>query len=98
MVLVIVWRIFLLTICCISFLVLMNRFRTRRQKWNTKTRDYWYALTMWSFAGIIATGESIARGIPFRYGIVFTSAAAIATFFGVMRPGSWGDSENKSDE
>jgi hypothetical protein len=73
-----------------SFLILLNRFRVGRSDWNTKTRDYWYALTMWTFAASCGTIESLIRGLSIRYSIVLSIAAAATTLSGVLRKGTWG--------
>lgn len=85
-----IWRLVLLVICAASFFILLNRFRLNRQSWNTKTRDYWYALTAWTFATAMSCLEGLLRHLPGRYSIVLTTAAAIVTLMGVLRRGPWG--------
>lgn len=86
-------RIILLVVAASAFFILLNRFRVGRQDWNAKTRDYWYALTMWTFASGCGTAESLYRQLPGRYSIVLSVAAAVVTLTGVLRKGTWGGSD-----
>lgn len=88
-----VFRLVLGIICTIEFFILIGKFVMYRKQWNTKTRDYWYALTMWAFATACANFESIIRGLPGRYTIILTIAAATVTLIGLRRRGSWGGEE-----
>jgi hypothetical protein len=84
------WRAVVGIVCLLSFLRLLYRFALHRDEWNPKTRDYWYALTMWSFAGLALSVEALIRHSPFRYSLVFVSAAAIVSMIGLRRKGGWG--------
>lgn len=92
-------RIIIFVVCAISFVLLIKRFRTSSSTWNPKTRDYWYALTMWTFAAAAANLESVVRHLTGRYSIVFTAMAAFTTLSGVLRKGSWGgpDKDNRDE-
>jgi uncharacterized membrane protein len=77
-------------VCLASFVILMFRFVRHRKKWNAKTRDYWYALSMWSFAGMVIAFEGIRQHTPFGVRILVVSVAALVSLFGLRRRGSWG--------
>lgn len=85
-----IWRAIVCLVCAFSFVRLLWRFWKYGKNWNGKTRDYWYSLTMWSLAGMSLTAESIIRQAPFRYSIVFVTAAAAASLIGLRRKGGWG--------
>jgi hypothetical protein len=87
---VLILRVILLVVCSLSLLILCNRYRLNRAEWTQKTRDYWYAQTMWSVAGIAIPVEGIARGTAWRYSFVFIMAAAIVNLIGLRRKGPWG--------
>lgn len=87
---VLVLRIILLATCLVSFVILCNRYRLNSEQWSNKTRDYWYAQTMWSLAGIAIPIEGIYRDTPWRYSFIFIMAAAIVNLIGLRRRGPWG--------
>jgi hypothetical protein len=87
-------RIILLVVCAVSFVLLINRWRNNHATWNTKTRDYWYALTMWTFASAAANLEGLIRHLPGRYSVVFSAMAGLVTLSGVLRKGDWGGRDN----
>lgn len=78
-------------VVCVTTLVLMSRaFFRQRNKWNEKTRDYWYGRMMWALVGVSSAIEGIARGVPFRYTLILIAAASLATLKGNLRKGPWG--------
>ncbi len=85
-----VYRVMVILVCALSLVILTKRFIKNRKHWNAKTRDYWYALTMWSFTGVVIGVEGIRQGTPFNVRIVFVSVAALVSLFGLRRRGSWG--------
>lgn len=89
------WRFSILLVSCASVFFLLRRFYKFHDSWNTKTRDYWYALFMWSISGVGVALEGILRQSPFRFVLVIITAAAIVTLIGVIRRGTWG---SKNDE
>jgi hypothetical protein len=73
--------------------LLSHRFAKKSNSWNSKTRDYWFALVMWSVAGAALSIEGIIRDSPSGARLVFILSAAIATLVGLLRKGSWGEPE-----
>lgn len=90
-----IWRVLVFVICLSSFVILCNRFRKNRKQWTAKTRDYWYAQTMWSFAGAVIPLEGILRHGSFRISLVFVTAAVIVNLIGLRRKGSWGTDNDR---
>lgn len=72
--------------------VLLSKWQEYSIEWNNKTRDYWYCLLMWVFAGLIVSVQGIYFDRPFTPGVVFVTAATLATARGLYRPGAWGGS------
>lgn len=74
-----------------SFAMLVYRYQTGGGKnWNVKTKDYWFALVMWSLSGCAFTIQGIALDRPFTPGFVFLIAAILVTGKGIRRKGDWG--------
>ena len=84
-------RFILLLACCVSFVMLVHKYLGHRKYWNMKTKDYWYALLMWSIAGISYGTEGIVRDRPLGPTLVFVFAAAVVSVKGVLKKGAWGE-------
>lgn len=74
-----------------AFVVLLSRYFRDGNDWNSKTMDYWYALTMWSLAGCVFTVQGVALDRPFTPGFVFLTAAILVTGKGLNQKGDWGN-------
>lgn len=72
--------------------LLGTRFRQNSWKWNTKTRDYWFALVMWSIAAVVLAIEGVLRDSDFGARLVFCTIAASVTLKGLASRSSWGES------
>lgn len=83
-------RVIAFCVAVYSFVTLINRFRKSGSDWNTKTKDYWYALTMWSLAGSVLTVQSILLDRPFTPGFVFLITGILVTGKGVHNKSDWG--------
>lgn len=79
---------FFISVYCVVILLL--RWKRDSKDWNVKTRDYWYALFMWSLAGCVFTVQGVALDRPFTPGFVFLTAAVLVTGKGLHRKGEWG--------
>lgn len=73
--------------CLVTLLV---RYRQGNVTWNTKTKDYWFALMMWSLSGCVFTVQGLVLDRPFTPGFVFLTAAILVTGKGLSRKGIWG--------
>jgi hypothetical protein len=80
---------FCVSIFCVA--VLLIRWRQKSAGWNEKTKDYWYALLMWSLAGCVFTVQGIVLDRPFTPGFVFLIAAILVTGKGLHQKGDWGE-------
>lgn len=67
------------------------RYQQAGRNWNVKTKDYWFALVMWSLAGCVFTVQGVVLDRPFTPGFVFLTAAILVTGKGLARKGSWGN-------
>lgn len=85
------WRLINLLVAAVCVFLLGRRFAKNGVNWNTKTRDYWYALVMWCVAGFAISLEGIVRDSPLGARLVFTTAAVLVTLKGLTRKGTWGD-------
>lgn len=86
-------RVVVFFVSVYGFFALLFRFKNRSEGWNTKTRDYWFALLMWCLAGCVLMIQGVVLDRPFTPGSVFTMAAVFVTAKGLHKRGSWGDSE-----
>lgn len=73
--------------CCLT---LIRRFRLNNTKWTTKTKDYWYALLMWTFVGITFSIQGIAFDRDLSPALIVVTAAVMVTGKGLNKKGSWG--------
>ena len=73
-----------------SLAKLIIRYQQSRNEWNVKTKDYWFALLMWSLAGCVFTVQGITLDYPFTPGFVFLTAAILVTGKGLHQKGTWG--------
>lgn len=84
-------RLVLMLSCLCSAIILLIKYKHKSKSWNSKTKDYWYSLLMWSIAGISFGIEGIYKDRPPGPTLVFVFAAAVVTAIGVKKPGNWGD-------
>jgi len=70
--------------------ILMHRLRQQRANWSAKTRDYWFALVMWSLAALTASFEGLLQDLPPGVRLVLVAAATLVTLKALCRRGSWG--------
>lgn len=68
----------------------VKRYAKGHKNWNEKTIDLWYALTMWTLAGIVFCVQGIILDRPFTAGFVFLVAATMVTGKGLHAEGPWG--------
>jgi hypothetical protein len=85
------WRLGLFVVTLSSLILLTCRVCRHGKNWNPKTKDYWFALVMWSLAGLVVSIEGVIRDSTFGMRLVFVTAAALVTLNGLRRKGAWGD-------
>lgn len=85
-------RLVNLVICLVSLWLLFKRYSEHSSEWNTKTKDYWYSLSMWSTAGLAMSLEGVLRDSGPGIRLAFIFAASLATFKAVRTKGTWGGS------
>lgn len=86
----VVLRIAVAMVCLFSLVALLVRFKQNSSDWNVKTKDYWYALLMWSLSGLVLAIQGLLESRLITPAIVFATAAALVTGKGLHRKGSWG--------
>lgn len=88
-------RLFCFFVSAYSFVFLLVRYRAGGgREWNVKTKDYWFALVMWSLSGCVFTIQGIVLNRPLTPGFVFLIAAILVTGKGLSRKGDWGARAN----
>lgn len=85
-----VWRVIIIAMLTFSLYILILRYRRNGKYWNTKTRDLWYALLMWTLAGWALTFQGILLDRPLTPAAIFIWAATFVTGKGVFHKGDWG--------
>lgn len=85
--------IFLLSLWCCFALLRSWRRNAERQHWTPKTKDYWYALLMWTIVGMVVPVQAIILNRPFTPATVVIIAAVLVTGKGLKQKGSWGGSD-----
>lgn len=84
-------RLLAFVVSLYSLVMLVVRYRKNGgQDWNVKTKDYWFALVMWSSAGCVLSIQGIALNRPLTPGLVLMTAAILVTGKGVFKKGPWG--------
>lgn len=73
--------------CCYT---LLRRLFANLDNWNTKTKDLWYSMFMWSVVGIVSMSQGVLLDRPLTPTTVVISAAVLVTGKGLHRKGSWG--------
>lgn len=58
--------------------------------WNTKTKDAWYAVFMWSVAGVVLPIQGILLDRPLTAGYLIIFAATMVTGKFLHTKGPWG--------
>lgn len=86
-------RIVILVVCGTCLILLGHRLIQKRHLWNTKTRDYWFAMVAWSFAGFEIAVQGIYEHTPLSARTVLVTIAALATLHGLRQKGGWGADE-----
>lgn len=86
-----VWRLLVLLISLRCLFLLGLRFAKHSSKWNTKTRDYWFAMVMWCVAGVAIPIEGILRDSPIGGRLVFLTMASVVTLKALVSSGAWGE-------
>lgn len=84
------WRALNMAVCMACVIVLGRRFVKNHHDWNTKTRDLWFALVLWSVAGISLSLEAILQDLSFTPRVEFLFVASVVTLKGVARKDAWG--------
>jgi hypothetical protein len=64
--------------------LMIKRYIERHKGWNSKTRDLWYALFMWTLGGAVLLVQGVYLNTPFGPGFVFLTAATITGLKGTM--------------
>lgn len=78
---------------CITLLLRWKKYSTK-QEWTPKTKDYWYALFMWTIVGMVVPIQGIILDRPFTPATVAIAAAVLVTGTGLSRKGDWGGSDD----
>lgn len=86
-----VLRVITFLVSVYSATTLLIRYKQNHHAWNTKTKDYWYALFMWSLAGAEFCIQGIALDRPLTPATVFMIAAVLVTGKGVHNKSGWGN-------
>ncbi len=84
------WRLCAGFVCLFDLFILGRRFHMNRHHWNEKTRDYWYALTVWSFAGLVGSIQGITTHLGLTPSIVLITAGALSVTKALHLTGPWG--------
>lgn len=86
-------RVVVACLCATSLFILLKRYRAHNQKWNEKTKDYWFSLVMWVLAGLIGSAQGAFYHNPLGPSLIFSIAAGTVTLKGLLRKGEWGGSD-----
>lgn len=84
------FRLVGLLICVYTLAILASRSARFRSEWNTKTRDLWFALVMWTLTGVALAVEGVVEDRPLEPRLVFYFIASVIGLKGIIRKGSWG--------
>lgn len=88
-----VFRAIVAAVLFFSLYILLVRFKRNGKDWNTKTRDLWYSLFMWTIAGITLMFQGILLDRPLTPATMAVFAASFVTGKGVFKKGDWGGSD-----
>lgn len=80
--------VFLVSLYAMTVLVL--RWRQYSREWTNKTKDYWYALLMWTFVGVVGSIQGILLDRSLTPATVVLTAAVLVTAKGLHTKGAWG--------
>jgi hypothetical protein len=83
-------RLGVFVISIYAFVMLIVRWRQYADEWTDKTKDYWYALLMWTFVGIVGSIQGIIMDRPLTPATVVLTAAVLVTGRGLHTKGAWG--------
>jgi hypothetical protein len=83
--------IFLLSLWCMWTLIL--RKRQYGDDWTTKTLDYWYAMLMWTFVGVVTGIQGVYLDRPPSPALAAVTAAVLVTGNGLRKKGAWGGTD-----
>ena len=84
------FRLLIFIVCVICLVLLAYQFFKRRALWNPKTRDYWFALVMWSVAGVVIGADGLFHDRALNPRTILVTIAALATLNALHRKGKWG--------
>lgn len=85
------WRVLNAILAFTCLYILGRNFSKYGHKWTTRTKDFWYALSMWSFAAFAGSIEAILQHASGGSRLILFTVAPIVTLLGLMRKGPWGD-------
>lgn len=83
--------------CLVSLycaVTMIRRIIKRRNRLNTRTLDFKYAMAAWSIAGIAIPLQSMLLDLPFTPSVVCVVAATLVTGKGIHEKGPWGSSDD----
>lgn len=73
------WRLGILVVSAICFILLVRQLFTCRDSWAEKSRDIWYVGLMWTVAAAEMQIEGLARDTGLRFRLIFVTAAILVT-------------------
>lgn len=73
------WRIFNAIVCCLCLFMLLNRWRVQRSEWATQKIDFWFALCVWNFTGLVSSVEGVLQDLDLGTRVLLVTAGALVT-------------------
>lgn len=70
--------------------LLLIRFKRHGKTYNSKTKDIWFSMVMFSIAGVVAMVQGLVLDRPFTPAFVCIVAAIFAGGKAVRQKGPWG--------
>lgn len=70
--------------------LLSKRFGQNGNEWNTKTKDYWFAIVLWCLTSVVLAIEGVYEDRPLEPRLVFYVMATAVTLKGLLSKSSWG--------
>lgn len=83
-------RVVDLSMSLICLTILMRRFGQNSDAYNTKTRDYWFAMVLWCVTSVALAIEGMLEDRPLEPRLMFYVLATAVTLKGLLNRSPWG--------
>lgn len=85
-------RVTVICMAVVCLVVLGRRFGKQGADYNTKTRDLWFVIVLWSLTAVVLAFEGMIEDRPLEPRLIFYTLATSITLKALLNKSDWGAS------